>query len=278
MNDRSSGPFGGDEHASVPHILPMVAWGTAARSPNARAGQTSSRMGDVVRTTVDRLRLRLEEVSVRLRQADVTGLADGKGGGDFRRLAGTVEAVSQTLRDLGDWVAPHEAAARWISPRGVLEGLLAETNHARHDRQLPPANIVLDVPEGHLIHADPTIVRRIFETLLGNALDANDNSAMTPEGRSAANALREVVVTSVSYANSIEIEVADSGAGLSPHARAGLFEPGFTTKPDGSGLGLAAARTIVAQLGGTLEALNCPEGGAAFTLKLPCSHARRMAA
>ena len=279
MNDRSAGPSRDDPHAPFPDILPMVAWGgAAARAPIGRAGQTTSRVCDVVRTTVDRLRVRLEELSVRLRQADPTGLANGQGGGDFQPLAASLEAVSQTLRDLGDWVAPREAEARWISPRGVLEGLLAETNHARHDRQLPPATIVLDVPEGHLIHADPNLVRRVFETLLGNALDATDQGGMAIAGRSAAMRLREVVVTSVSYANSIEIEIADSGAGLSPHAKAWLFEPGFTTKPDRYGLGLAAARTLVEQLGGTLEAINCPEGGAAFTLKLPCSHAQRMAA
>ena len=279
MNDRSAGPSRGDPHAPVPHILPMVArGGAAARAPIGRAGQTNSRICDVVRTTVDRLQVRLEELSGRLRQADPTGLANGQGGGDFQPLAGSLEAVSQTLRDLGDWVAPHEAEARWISPRGVLEGLLAETNHARHDRQLPPATIVLDVPEGHLIHADPNLVRRVFEILLGNALDATDQGGMAIAGRSAATRLREVVVTSVSYANSIEIEIADSGAGLSPHARARLFEPGFTTKPNRSGLGLAAARTLVEQLGGTLEAINCPEGGAAFTLTIPCSHAQRMAA
>ena len=276
MKSPSSGPSHGDSQSFAPRILPMVAAGAGAgRSPAGRQEQAPGRMPEVVRTTVERLRTRLEEVAVRLRKADATCLNDGQGGAEFRRLAGTVEAVSQTLRHLGDLVAPDEAAARWISPRGVLESLLAETNHARHDRQLPPANIQLDVPEGHLIHADPTLVRRVFETLLCNALDAADQGG---DGRSSSRALTEVVVTSVAYADFIEIEVADSGAGLSPHARAWLFEPGFTTKPDGAGLGLAAARALVSQLGGTLDVLNCPEGGAAFTLKLPCSQPRRMAA
>ena len=87
-----------------------------------------------------------------------------------------------------------------------------------------------------------------------------------------------MVITSVEYADAIEIEVADSGTGLSNNTKSRLFEPGFSTKPDGTGLALASARVLVEQLGGALDAINCPDGGTAFTLRVPHGKAMRQAA
>jgi signal transduction histidine kinase len=65
------------------------------------------------------------------------------------------------------------------------------------------------------------------------------------------------------------VTVDDTGAGLSPPARARLFEPFFSTKETGTGLGLAVSQGIVRAHGGELEAGSAPEGGARFTVRLP---------
>ena len=49
----------------------------------------------------------------------------------------------------------------------------------------------------------------------------------------------------------------------------GIFDPYFTTKPEGSGLGLWIAQQIVTAHGGVILAANAPNGGAIFTLRLP---------
>jgi two-component system C4-dicarboxylate transport sensor histidine kinase DctB len=69
----------------------------------------------------------------------------------------------------------------------------------------------------------------------------------------------------------VELEVADSGPGISPQNLPRLFEPFFTTKGpgDGTGLGLATSRRIVEELGGTLTAANRAAGGAVFRIRLP---------
>ena len=69
----------------------------------------------------------------------------------------------------------------------------------------------------------------------------------------------------------VEIHVSDCGSGLPEDVRARLFEPFFSTKADGGGLGLglAISRDIAREAGGELEADNAPGGGARFILRLP---------
>ena len=67
----------------------------------------------------------------------------------------------------------------------------------------------------------------------------------------------------------VELEIADSGPGILDDDGPRLFEPFFTTKSGGTGLGLAIVERIAAAHGGDVSASNCPQGGAAFTIRLP---------
>jgi signal transduction histidine kinase len=115
---------------------------------------------------------------------------------------------------------------------------------------------VVDVPKKLPVTVDREMFRRAMLNLLLNALDA------MPDGGT-------LTITAVSTAQGLELEVADSGAGLSEDARERAFEPFFTTKRGGTGLGLAIVYRIVEVHGGEVAVENCPEGGAAFTLRLP---------
>jgi signal transduction histidine kinase len=72
---------------------------------------------------------------------------------------------------------------------------------------------------------------------------------------------------------SVELAVADSGHGVAPELRRRVFEPFFTTRPNGTGLGLAVARQIVEAHGGRIDVADAPGGGACFTVKLPAEAA-----
>ncbi len=65
------------------------------------------------------------------------------------------------------------------------------------------------------------------------------------------------------------ITVADTGPGFTPDVASKIFQPYFTTKADGSGLGLALAYKTVIDSGGRIEAGNRPDGGAQITIILP---------
>ena len=114
----------------------------------------------------------------------------------------------------------------------------------------------IDVPEHVSVVGDVAMLRRAISNLTCNALDA------MPVGG-------ELVVTSFVGTQSVELEIADSGAGMSDEAKERVFEPLFTTKGNRAGLGLAIVHSIAAAHGGDVIAANCCDGGAAFTLRLP---------
>ncbi|MBI5094827.1 MAG: HAMP domain-containing histidine kinase, partial [Candidatus Hydrogenedentes bacterium] len=66
-----------------------------------------------------------------------------------------------------------------------------------------------------------------------------------------------------------QLEVRDTGPGLSPEALDRAFKPFFTSKPNGTGLGLANVKKIIELHRGAVSASNRPEGGAAITLLIP---------
>ena len=68
--------------------------------------------------------------------------------------------------------------------------------------------------------------------------------------------------------NHIDIAVEDSGPGLSAESQEQVFEAFYTTKPGGTGLGLAVTKTVLEKMGATIQASN-HANGASFTIQLP---------
>jgi signal transduction histidine kinase len=116
--------------------------------------------------------------------------------------------------------------------------------------------VSIDVPPNTLVTADREMLRRALVNLVLNAID------VMPRGG-------DVIITSYDGPTGFELEVADSGPGLSQEQLGHVFNPFFTTKSNGTGLGLSIVHRIVEAHGGRITALNCPDGGAAFTIELP---------
>ncbi len=105
-------------------------------------------------------------------------------------------------------------------------------------------------------HYDP--LRRAFSNILHNAAEASGGGgrlrvAVGPEGE-----------------HGVRVQVADHGPGIPPDDRERVFEPYFTTKPSGTGLGLALVRQTVEAHGGRVAVEETPGGGATLVVRLPC--------
>jgi signal transduction histidine kinase len=138
---------------------------------------------------------------------------------------------------------------------GALVGeLLEDMRRELHFRRIQVRRNVPD--QGLTVCSDPDGLRQVLQNLISNAV------AATPEGG-------EIEVGSRLEAGRLQLTVADSGPGIPAADLKRIFEPLFTTKPDGLGLGLSISRTIVERLGGTITARNRAGRGAAFTVELP---------
>jgi signal transduction histidine kinase len=162
-------------------------------------------------------------------------------------------ALDTTVNDLLSFSAQRDPCAVRLDLRDLVDGVLAAVAPQLHAQAI---EVTVDVPPGTLLLADHDMLRRAVLNLVLNALDA------MPEGG-------ELVITSWQGSQGLELEVADSGPGLSEEARRRAFEPFFSTKPGGTGLGLAVVYRTAEAHGGDVHVLNCPEGGAAFTLRIP---------
>lgn len=108
-------------------------------------------------------------------------------------------------------------------------------------------------------------IHQVILNLITNALE------IVPPG----NGIVNVRTRYEAAAKQVVLSVADNGPGVPPQNQQRIFEPFFSTKGHGgTGLGLAVAKKIVEELGGTIEVRNQPEGGAEFRVKLPAFNTR----
>ena len=114
----------------------------------------------------------------------------------------------------------------------------------------------IDIPQAQLIAADRDMLRRAVLNLTLNALDAMPDGGRLRLGSS-------------SGPGGVQLEITDTGPGLSEDVRNRAFEPFFTTKCGGTGLGLAIVYRIAQAHGGDVRVDNDVQGGAAFTLRIP---------
>ena len=125
------------------------------------------------------------------------------------------------------------------------------------------------------IHANPSQIRQIVMNLITNASEAiGDRKGVirvftrrVTVGRGSPLAASLDLVPG----DYVQLEVSDTGRGMTPEVQARVFDPFFTTKPTGShGIGLAVVRRIVLSLHGAIQLSSVPGDGATFQIFLPC--------
>ncbi len=107
-----------------------------------------------------------------------------------------------------------------------------------------------------MVSVDPELMSQVFVDLIANAIDAVPSYG-------------EVTLEAHSRGTNVVLAIADSGPGVPIELRNRVFEPFFTTRAEGIGLGLAIARQIVEAHGGSIEVGVSDSGGARFSVILP---------
>jgi signal transduction histidine kinase len=178
-------------------------------------------------------------------------------------IADEIDRLSSVVTSLLAFARPPQLQARAVPVAELLEraaALSREELDARAVRLVRDAGG--DLPA---LHADPDLVCQVLIGLLSNAAEAAG-----PGG--------EVRLEVGVAGGGVEIGVADSGAGVPADLRERVFEPFFTTRARGTGLGLAVARQIVEAHGGQIAVGDRPGGGARFSIRLPAAGPRAVAA
>jgi signal transduction histidine kinase len=121
------------------------------------------------------------------------------------------------------------------------------------------AELAADLP---LIRADRVQLQQVVLNLLRNALEAMN----TVDDRPRALLIR----TERQEGDCVQLSVEDSGVGFDPLAMAKLFEPFYSTKSDGMGVGLSVSRSIIENHQGRLWAVPNAGAGATFLFSIPC--------
>lgn len=119
-------------------------------------------------------------------------------------------------------------------------------------------------PAARHVYADRIQVEQVLINLIRNAVDAMRDCPTK----------MLAISTRKQGADKLQVDVVDSGPGISAEARAKLFGAFNTTKADGMGIGLSISQTIVEAQGGRIWADNEPTGGARFSFTLPVAAAR----
>ncbi|MFP2770219.1 sensor histidine kinase [Oceanisphaera sp. KMM 10153] len=177
-------------------------------------------------------------------------------GTNLEEIAGLADRMASILQPLREFTRQHQGPGQGVNLQHLRQGVMVIMSG-----QLEQQRASITWPEGLekiWVAGGMGRLEQVLVNLISNALQA---MAEQPNPR--------IEITLGSSPQWVWLSVHDHGPGLSPDALAHVFEPFYTTKPTGMGLGLSISHRIVHSLNGRLEAANHPQGGALFTLTLP---------
>jgi signal transduction histidine kinase len=167
--------------------------------------------------------------------------------------------ATNIIRGLRSFLSKGEFQHQVLAPNGLVQDVIKLTRPEMSSHSIQVITIL--TPDLPFIRGDRVQLQQVLINLILNARDA-----MTNVDRRA----RSLTITSQSSASHfIEISIADTGRGFPPGAEEKIFEPYYTTKQLGLGLGLSLSRSIVGAHGGRLWAEKCPSGGVIVHCVLP---------
>lgn len=195
----------------------------------------------VIQSTSKILRIKLEEH------------LDEKSRDQWARLDRAVYRMSHQLEDVMDYVRMSQLKKKDYSLCVILQDVV--------ERIIVPENITIRLPQNdRTVFCDPEKLEIVFVNLIMNAIQAMESKAGT---------VSIGIFDDPKEQNNALIKVSDTGVGISGEIIEKIFEPLFTTKQVGTGLGLSSCRNIIEQHGGTISVSSTLGKGTTFTIMIP---------
>lgn len=165
-----------------------------------------------------------------------------------------LERLMLTVQRMLEFYRPDAASTEKVNLGEALDRVLALMSKQLSERRI---DLIVEVSSQlPPVQAVNSQIQQIFINLILNAMDA------MPEGG-------KLEIHAQPVRRGVEITFQDSGPGISPEQQANIFEPFFSTKSSGTGLGLTVSYNIVTAHGGSLEVVPGRGPGACFRLFLP---------
>ncbi len=218
----------------------------ARKNRLADLGQMASHIAHEVRNNLVPVTLYLS--LLRRRIADDPGSLD-----ILDKIEASFAALEATVNDLLQFTSDRDPQLQSFPLGKLIDDVLASVTPQLRAQSIRTA---AEVDGSLCVTADRNMLRRAVLNLILNALDAMPDGGV-------------LTVSASSGPQGVELEVTDTGQGLSEDTIRRAFEPFYTTKQAGTGLGLAIVYRIADVHGGRIAAANRPEGGARFTLLIP---------
>jgi signal transduction histidine kinase len=173
------------------------------------------------------------------------------------KILDQTRALTHVVTEFLKFARPIELLNEQVALRPMIECLLPEVAEA-----VPSVHTTIEGEFGD-VSGDDALLRQAILNLARNAAEA---AAENPGGG------RVIIRGEIEQSGAMQgqrISIADNGPGIPPDALTKIFVPFYTTKANGTGLGLAVVQKIVVQHGGAIEVRNQPQGGAEFIVWLP---------
>jgi two-component system sensor histidine kinase DctS len=185
----------------------------------------------------------------------------------LRRIAEQAERAGRVINSVHDFVRRRDQSREPVQPQALLDAIAPLMNlQARKLQVKMHIRVAAGLPP---VWCDRTMVEQVLLNLARNGMQAMD----VPQCRDRVLALQVQRALPHAEDAGVEFTVTDLGEGIGPDVAAQLFNPFFTTKAEGMGLGLSLCRTVVEQHGGQLEFEAQAPKGTVFRFTLPMATA-----
>lgn len=171
----------------------------------------------------------------------------------MRIVGGELEKLQALSKNILDFARPGSGRLQSVDLAALAERQRQLLGYQFSRRRV---RLELELQRGLWVQAPENELAQVLVNLLLNALDVSAEGA-------------RVRLTLAAEGDEAVLRVRDEGPGVPAGLEEKIFDPYFSTKPEGTGLGLALSRRMVEAAGGRLEVARPPEGGAEFIVRLP---------